>query len=58
MLELWVWITLFAVVMQVVRHSLQKHLTTSMSSIGVVCVRFVFGLPLECYLFENLQLLV
>ena len=45
MLELWVWITLFAVVMQVVRHSLQKHLTTCMSSIGVVCVRFVFGLP-------------
>ena len=45
MLELWVWITLFAVVMQVIRHSLQKHLTASMSPIGVVCVRFVFGLP-------------
>ncbi|MBE89962.1 MAG: hypothetical protein CMM76_11070 [Rhodospirillaceae bacterium] len=45
MLDLWVWITLFAVVMQVIRHGLQKHLTATMKPMGVVWVRFLFGLP-------------
>ena len=45
MLELWVWITLFAVIMQVIRHSLQKHLTSRMNPMCVVCTRFFFGLP-------------
>lgn len=45
MLDLWVWITLFAVVMQVMRHGLQKHLTASMKPFAVVWVRFLFGLP-------------
>ena len=45
MLDLWVWITLFAVVMQVIRHGLQKHLTATMKPMGVVWVRFLYGLP-------------
>lgn len=43
--DLWVWITIFAVVMQVIRHSMQKHLTATMKPMGVVWTRFLFGLP-------------
>jgi drug/metabolite transporter (DMT)-like permease len=50
--ELWVWITLFAVVMQVGRHSLQKHLTASMKAMAVVWVRFLFGLPFGLLYFD------
>ena len=46
MFELWVPITLAAVVFQTARTALQKHLTAELTTSGVTFVRFLFGAPL------------
>lgn len=46
MFELWVPITLAAVVFQTARTALQKHLTAELTTSGVTFVRFLFGTPL------------
>ena len=46
MFELWVPITLAAVIFQTVRTALQKHLTAELTTSGVTFVRFLFGTPL------------
>lgn len=46
MFELWVPITLVAVVFQTGRTALQKHLTAELTTSGVTFVRFLFGTPL------------
>lgn len=46
MFELWVLITLAAVVFQTARTALQKHLTAALTTSSVTFVRFLFGTPL------------
>ena len=46
MFELWVPITLVAVIFQTARTALQKHLTAELTTTGVTFVRFLFGTPL------------
>lgn len=50
--HLWIFLTLFAVVMQTVRTAGQKHLTAHMDAAAATLVRFLFGLPFAAaYLF-------
>lgn len=46
MFELWVPITIAAVVFQTVRTGLQKHLKAELTTSAVTYVRFLFGMPL------------
>jgi drug/metabolite transporter (DMT)-like permease len=43
--HLWIFLTLFAVVMQTVRTAGQKHLSAHMDPVAATLVRFLFGLP-------------
>ena len=50
--HLWIFLTLFAVVMQTVRTAGQKKLTEHMDAVAATLVRFLFGLPFAIgYLF-------
>jgi drug/metabolite transporter (DMT)-like permease len=50
--HLWIFLTLFAVVMQTVRTAGQKQLSTYMDAVAATLVRFLFGLPFAvAYLF-------
>lgn len=50
--HLWIFLTLFAVVMQTVRTAGQKQLSAHMDAMAVTLVRFLFGLPFAItYLF-------
>ncbi|MCG8546254.1 MAG: DMT family transporter [Alphaproteobacteria bacterium] len=46
MFELWVPITIAAVILQTIRTALQKHLKSALTTSSVTFVRFLFGLPL------------
>jgi drug/metabolite transporter (DMT)-like permease len=46
MFELWVPITIAAVVFQTIRTGLQKHLKAALTTSAVTYVRFLFGMPL------------
>ena len=45
-MELWVAITVAAVILQTVRTGLQKHLKTELTTSAITFVRFLFGLPI------------
>ena len=50
--HLWIFLTLFAVVMQTVRTAGQKQLSAHMDAVAATLVRFLFGLPFAvAYLF-------
>ena len=56
MVELWIPITLGAVIFQTVRTGMQKHLKGSLTTSAVTYVRFLFGMPLAgLYLYILLQ---
>jgi drug/metabolite transporter (DMT)-like permease len=56
MVELWIPITLGAVIFQTVRTGMQKHLKGALTTSGVTYVRFLFGIPLAAlYLFVLLR---
>ena len=42
----WVFITIFAALMQTIRTSLQKSLTTFLSAEVITWIRFIFGFPI------------
>ncbi len=43
--QLWIFLTLFAVIMQTVRTAAQKQLSVHMDAVAATLVRFLFGLP-------------
>jgi len=56
MVELWVPITLGAVIFQTIRTGMQKHLKGALTTSGATYVRFLFGMPLAgLYLYILLQ---
>lgn len=55
MFELWVPITIAAVVFQTVRTGLQKHLKAELTTSAVTYVRFLFGMPLALLYLASLM---
>lgn len=45
-MELWVAITVAAVILQTIRTGLQKHLKTELTTSAITFVRFLFGMPI------------
>jgi drug/metabolite transporter (DMT)-like permease len=43
--HLWIPITLFAAFAQTIRNAAQKHLTTTLGTLGATLVRFLYGVP-------------
>ncbi len=43
--HLWIPVTLFAAFAQTIRNATQKHLTSSLGTLGATFVRFVYGVP-------------
>ena len=54
MFELWVPITIAAVIFQTVRTGLQKHLKAELTTSAVTYVRFLFGMPLAALYLASL----
>lgn len=54
MFELWVPITLVAVVLQTLRTGLQKHLKATLTTSAITFVRFLFGVPFATALLAGL----
>ena len=46
MVELWIPITIGAVIFQTIRTGMQKHLKGALTTSAVTYVRFLFGLPI------------
>lgn len=53
-MELWVAITVAAVILQTVRTGLQKHLKTELTTSAITFVRFLFGLPIAAIYLASL----